>query len=206
MQISKLNRVSNFDLLAAINSRQAFRLREGYRFPIITPKETIMKQNETASDTVITRRELLIGAGAAATALAGSAVYASDAGKHQHGDHAGHRHEDHTPRHPQLLDQVNNCIDKGRRCISHCLVAFKEGDTSLAECAAKTHEMEAICQAFAYLVTSNSIYLKDQARICATVCADCEEACKEHADHHAECRDCAKACRDVVKAIETLLA
>ncbi|MEN8166864.1 MAG: four-helix bundle copper-binding protein [Pseudomonadota bacterium] len=157
-----------------------------------------MTKEENHENEGISRRDLLIGAGAAATALAGGSVYA--------GDHAGHRHEDHAPRHPKLLDTVNNCLDKGQRCIAHCLVSFTEGDTSLADCASKTHEMEAVCKGFSYLVTANSSYTKDYARICKTVCGDCKKECDKHADQHTECKECAEACQQVIKAVDKLLA
>lgn len=126
--------------------------------------------------------------------------------EHDHGDHAGHRHEDHAPKHEGLLGKVNNCLDKGQRCVSHCFVAFKEGDLTLADCAAKAQEMLAICDGFSYLVTANSSYLKDYAKVCKAVCADCEDECRKHEDKHMECKECAEACAMVVKAIDSALA
>jgi hypothetical protein len=41
-------------------------------------------------------------------------AHGMDHSKHEmHGDHAGHRHEDHAPKHEDLLNAVNNCLDKG---------------------------------------------------------------------------------------------
>ena len=94
---------------------------------------------------------------------------------------------------------------KGQQCIAHCLVVFQEGDTSLAECAAKVHEMQAICDAYSYLLAANSEYTRDYARICITACEDCEMECRRH-DHHIECRECAEACEKVVKLARKLLA
>lgn len=165
-----------------------------------------MSMNDKSTLEGISRRDLLLGAGAAATVLASGAVQAMDHSEHAMGDHEGHRHEDHAPKHNDLLNEVNICVDKGQRCISHCLVSFREGDTSLAECAAKAHEMEAICTAFSYLVTANSVYLKDYAKVCKAVCSDCADACREHADHHTECKECMQACEQVVKGLDKLLA
>ncbi|MCU7852309.1 MAG: four-helix bundle copper-binding protein [Candidatus Thiodiazotropha sp. (ex Monitilora ramsayi)] len=151
----------------------------------------------------LSRRELLIGAGAAATLVASGTVTSAE---HMHGDHAGHRHEDHAPKHGGLLDDVNICLDKGQRCISHCFVAFREGDLTLANCASKAQEMLAICEGFSYLVTANSTYLKDYARVCSQVCADCEEECRKHEDKHMECKACAEACAKVVKSINAVMA
>ncbi len=165
-----------------------------------------MPTDNKSTSLEISRRDLLIGAGAAATVLASGTAHSADHSAHKMGDHAGHRHEDHAPRHPELLDTVNTCLDKGQRCIAHCLVAFTEGDVSLAACAKQAHEMEAICKAFSYLVTANSAYLKEYAKICKTACKDCEKECREHEDHHTECKECAESCAAVIKMIDKTFA
>ena len=144
----------------------------------------------------INRREVLLAMGAAATAAyTGSAAAAMK----------GHDHSKHKPQHEDVLSAANDCTDKGQRCIAHCLVSFVEGDTELAECASKVHEMQAICGAFSYLLASNSEYVKDYAGICVAVCEDCEKVCREHEEHF-ECRDCADACQALVKAIKKSMA
>lgn len=165
-----------------------------------------MPSNDKSSIQGISRRDLLIGAGAAATVLASGTAHSEEHSAHKMGDHAGHRHEDHAPKHSNLLDTVNNCLDKGQRCISHCLVSFREGDTTLAVCASKVHEMEAICEGFSYLVASNSIYLKEYAKVCKTACKDCEKECRKHEEQHTECKECAEACEQIVKAIDKAIA
>jgi Cys-rich four helix bundle protein (predicted Tat secretion target) len=148
------------------------------------------KNNQPARG--INRREALLAMGAAATvAYAGSAAAAMP----------GHDHSKHKPQYPAVLDAANNCTDKGQRCIAHCLVSFIEGDTELAECASKVHEMQAICGSFSYLVAANSEYSKEYAKICISVCEDCEKVCREHEEHF-ECKDCADACEALVKAIK----
>jgi len=140
----------------------------------------------------ISRRELLIGMGAAAAAAyTGSAVSAMP----------GHDHSKHTAQQPDLLNAVNQCTDKGERCIAHCLVSFQEGDLELADCAAKVHEMQAICGAYSYLLAANSGYSKIYAAVCKQVCTDCEKECRKH-EKHRECKACADACAAVVEQIE----
>lgn len=140
----------------------------------------------------INRREVLMAMGAAATAAyAGSATAAMK----------GHNHSSHKPQHEDVLNASNACTDTGERCIAHCLVSFVEGDTELAKCASKVHEMKAICGAFSSLVTANSVYSKDYAKICVAACEDCEKECRKH-DEHFECKDCADACAALVKAIK----
>jgi len=138
------------------------------------------------------RRDLLLGIGAAtAVAYAGSAAAAMP----------GHDHSKHSPQNPDLLDATNDCLNKGQRCIAHCLTSFREGDLEMADCASKVHEMQAICGAFSYLLASNSEYVKDYHAICKTACKDCAKECRKHDQHH-ECRACAEACEQIVEAIE----
>jgi Cys-rich four helix bundle protein (predicted Tat secretion target) len=145
----------------------------------------------TQIDQGISRRDVLLTMGAVASAAyTGAAVAAMP----------GHNHSKHTAQHPEVLDAANNCLDKGQRCIAHCLVSFMEGDTTLAKCASKVHEMQAICGAFSYLLAASSVYAKQYASICTAVCEDCAKECREHDEHH-ECRECAEACESIVKAI-----
>jgi len=155
--------------------------------------ESQTSELETATSHVgISRRDLLLGAGALGSMVMASTAWAEG---------MQHDHSKHSAQQPELLDAVNTCLDKGRRCISHCLVVFKEGDTSLADCAAKVHEMYAVCDAFAYLLSANSTYNKDYAATCARVCEDCEKECRKH-EKHVECRACAEACADVLASIK----
>ena len=150
-----------------------------------------MSQQQAA--TGISRRDMLLGMGAAATmAYAGSASAAT----HEH-----HDHSKHSTQLTELMDAVNKCGDKGRRCIAHCMVSFTEGDTELAACASKAQEMLSVCGGFEYLVASNSSYIKDYAAVCEKVCTDCAKECKKH-DKHIECNACARACDDLIDAIK----
>ncbi len=149
-----------------------------------------VRQQETGDG--ISRRDMLLGMSAVASmAYAGSVPAASKE----------HDHSKHSTQLTDLMDAVNNCTDKGRRCISHCMVSFTEGDTELAKCASKVQEMMAVCGGFAYLVASNSSYTKDYAQVCEKVCADCAKECKKH-DEHKECKACAAACDDIIDAIK----
>ena len=127
------------------------------------------RANEAGAN--VSRRDMLVAAGALATLAA--AGPASAAGEHDHSTHA--------PKSPELLDALEARDSKGLRCVSHCLVSFQEGDTSLADCAAKVHEMLAACSAMATLVASNSSYAAGMAKVCAEVCTDCAAECKKHA-------------------------
>ena len=146
----------------------------------------------------ISRRTLLVGASALGAALATGASIAGDA--------PGHRHEDHAPKNPNVLDAVNNCVVKAQQCAAHCLVAFQEGDTTRADCTRKVNEMRPICSAFSYQLAGNSPYVKALSEVCRQACEDCEKKCRVHEDKHMECKECAEACAQVIAAIESLSA
>lgn len=156
--------------------------------------DTISQAEEDSSHS-ISRREVLLGMGAAAAmAYSGSAVSAMPE----------HDHSKHSSQLPELLNATNECLDKGQRCIAHCLVSFQEGDLMLADCASKVHEMQAVCSGFSYLLAANSTYIKDYAKVCEQVCIDCEKECRKH-EHHVECKQCAEACAATVDAIKLTL-
>lgn len=148
-------------------------------------------------DNTISRRDVLLGLGVAASAfaLSGNAM----------AEMPGHDHSKHAAQLPSVLDAANSCTDKGARCISHCLVAWGEGDLELAACAKKVNEMIAVCDGFSKLLAANSGHVKDYAKICRAVCEECAKECREH-DQHIECRECAEACEALVKAIDSHLA
>ncbi len=149
-------------------------------------------------DQLISRRALLIGAGAVGAAVASGISLAGDA--------PGHKHEHHAPKNPTVLDAVNDCVVKAQQCAAHCLVAYQEGDTTLADCARKVNEMLPICRAFSYQLAANSPYVKALSAVCRQACEDCEKECRVHEDKHVECRECAEACAQVVAEIQKLAA
>ena len=155
--------------------------------------ESLQTQGKSTSG--ISRRDILLGIGAiATTTYAGAAVSAMP----------GHDHSKHTAQLPDLLNATNKCLDKGQRCIAHCLVSFQEGDLELADCAAKVHEMQAICGGFSYLLAANSEYIKAYAGVCEQVCKDCEEECMKHKEH-IECKACGEACAELVDQLKLSL-
>jgi len=145
----------------------------------------------------LTRRDVLLGLGAATATLA----FSSNAMAAM----PGHDHSKHTAQQPDVLDATNNCTDKGTRCISHCLVAWSEGDLDLAVCAKKVNEMNTICGGFAKLLAANSNHVKEYAKICKAVCKECAKECRKHDKHH-ECRECGEACEALIKAIDKSFA
>ena len=157
-------------------------------------------QNDAAASEQIGRRDLLMvtmGAGALLATGAGATIAA---------DAPGHRHEDHAPKHVAALKAANDCILNGQQCIAHCLVSFREGDMTLADCASSVHEMLPICEAMSYQLAANSIYVSGLSAVCVQACKDCEEECRKHEDKHLECKECADACAKFVTELERLPA
>jgi Cys-rich four helix bundle protein (predicted Tat secretion target) len=104
-----------------------------------------------------------------------------------------------------LASAASHCAHTGEVCIAHCLVTFKEGDTTLAACAASVEEMMAACRSMATLAALNSRHVKAEAAVCKAICADCEKECRKHEKKHAICKDCADACKDVIAACNKVL-
>ena len=157
-----------------------------------------IKEPPSAAGESLSRRDLLLGAGAFGALMA--------TGVSVGGDAPGHRHENHAPRNPGVLGAVNDCVVKAQQCAAHCLVAFQEGDTTLADCARKVNEMLPICKALSYQLAGNSPYVKALSAVCQQACKDCEDECRKHEDKHVECRECAEACAHLVTEIGRLSA
>jgi Cys-rich four helix bundle protein (predicted Tat secretion target) len=160
-------------------------------------KKIMSADNQQQDASTLTRRNVLVAAAAFASAsLAGGSAWAAE--KHDHATHA--------PQDPKLVEALEACNSTGRLCVSHCLASFREGDTALAACAAKVHEMLAVCSAMSTLAASNSTYAPGMAAICAKVCQDCSAECKKHAAEHQECKACMEACDRVVPLLKQLMA
>lgn len=148
----------------------------------------------TEQQTGLTRRELLMGAGAVLAATGAPNVFA----KEEHHHHGG--------KYPEVVTATLACIRTGEACLDHCLGFFKKGDTSMAECADSVNQMLAMCTAMQKLASHNSKYAAEMAMTCVRVCKDCELACSKHSKKHAACRDCELACKDCIKACKKIAA
>ncbi|MEW8627088.1 MAG: four-helix bundle copper-binding protein [Candidatus Thiodiazotropha sp.] len=151
----------------------------------------------SSNDTLIDRREFLVGTAAALT-MAAIPTTASAMQQHQH-------HHHHHGKHKGLVDAAEECVATGKTCLNHCLVLLGDGDTSMKECSKNVNEMIPVCEAMATLALSDSKNLKVIAQGCLAVCEDCAAACKEHIDKHQECKDCYEACKHSIKVVEAYL-
>lgn len=132
------------------------------------------------------RRELLLGG----IALAGAAMVAQ-AEEH---DMSMHEHHHAAPASASLATAAADCIQKGQACLSHCLVLLGQGDKEMAACAQSVNQMLALCAAVQQLANQNSKLLPKLAALAMDACNQCEEACKKHAEKHAECKVCGESC------------
>lgn len=144
------------------------------------------------------RRQLLI----AGAALAAAAPATAQDHEHMHQQDetaaaAGGHHGHHGPllvKNPLLVEAASKCVNTAQTCLSHCLMMFAKGDTTLAECARKVNELQAACTALLELTNMDSQYLSSYAKVTMQVCRDCEKECRKHADEHEVCKACAEAC------------
>lgn len=157
----------------------------------------------------VSRRAAVALGGAALAGAAGALAAASPAhaggGPHaehdHHHDHPGHgSHEAHgrDSQHQALIDAALRCVAKGEACVPHCVDLLAGGDISLGECLEKVIVMIPMCTAVSRAAGVDATRLKEIAKLCGDICADCEIVCRKHAEHHAVCKACADACGDFV--------
>ena len=139
------------------------------------------------------RRNILLGATAIAASLVTESSIASD-----------HKHVHHKNKNTAIIDAALDCIKTGQACNDHCIELIKSGDTSIANCMDVLTESLAMCDALAQMASYQSSYLPEVAKICISVCEDCEKECRKHEDDHAECKACADSCKECIKACKEI--
>ena len=163
----------------------------------------------------MTRRQVL-SSGAASGFVLAAAVAAADPAsgqeEHKHHDMEHMEHMDHAAgspeqnthdhnapaKHKALIDSAFACLNHGEICINHCLTTLSAGDTSLKDCMRSVSVMMPMCAALARAGALEASRLKDIAKVCIDICADCETECKKHAEHHAACKACGQSCADCI--------
>lgn len=99
----------------------------------------------------------------------------------------------------EVADTASTCVRTGEACVAHCTDELAKGNTSMANCNKRVHEMLAMTRAMQTLAASKSELAKRHAAICADACKACAAACLEHKDHwghgmHLACKACYEAC------------
>ena len=140
------------------------------------------------------RRAVLATLAASGTLLSMGAARAQDEHMHHHDGHDEHASHGEVARHKALVDSALECVKRGEVCISHCISSLGQGDTSLKDCLRSVLTMMPSCEALARLAALDAPRLKEFAKVCGDICADCQAECKKHQDHHAACKACGEAC------------
>ena len=161
-----------------------------------------MKENSKETSP-LSRRQIVTGMGAAVavSTLAGAAR----ADHHEESGHSDHAMETEVPHNKALVDAALHCVQTGNDCLQHCFETFRQGDTSLALCATKVHELAVSCTALADFAAHDSVHLAAIARAAMEVCAACEEECRKHS-HHKPCVVCADSCQPCIDECEKVLS
>ena len=134
------------------------------------------------------RRELVLGLGLAGAALGTAAVAATD-------EHAGHDHAQHASG-SALVDSALRCVRTAEVCMAHCLQVMGGGDRSMEGCGHAVNALRSVCGTLAALAIQKSPLLGQYAAVAKQFCDACEKECRQHADEHVACKDCADACVD----------
>jgi len=158
-----------------------------------------MEKINSENDFSKSRRDILLGATAVATAasLSTSGTASASMDHHMHAIPASRQ---------KVINASLGCVKAGQECIQHCIDMFKMKDTSMAECIDAAQEMLATCTAISQLASYDSRHLKEFAATCIKVCEDCKDACDEHADKHRACKACSDSCADCIKACKDYIA
>ena len=163
---------------------------------------SVQKSNQPApieAGPTIKRRDVLLGvSGATLAGLTASSAFAA------HHEHTGHTHSGAATKHRTLVLVAQACVGIGEMCLKHCLNLFATGDTSLAACAARIQEMDAMCQALSVLAAADSAQLKAFIPVCIAICDACEQECRKHT-HHPICIETADACAKTTAECKKLL-
>ena len=94
-----------------------------------------------------------------------------------------------------LFEATLGCLKAGEICLDHCVRSLSTGDKMMVECAGTVRAMLPLCEAMSKLTLLKSSHMKELASVCAKACRDCEAACKKHAKHHVECKNCMESCQ-----------
>lgn len=157
--------------------------------------ESLVKPHSATRRWVIGSGALLAGAGILSQAFAADAEPVG-----QGGDGGASQ-----AAHAKIIEAAASCVMSCEVCLAHCSAALSRGDTSLKECMATVLATLPMCQTLVRFAAIDAPRLKELAKVCIDVCADCEKECDKHANHHEVCKDCAKACADCIKECKALL-
>ena len=145
------------------------------------------------------RRDILLGAAAVAATLATDTAFSAT-------DHNHSEHQHHQNSNTNIINAALDCVKTGLACNDHCIELLKDGDTSIVKCMDVLAESLAMCTALSHMASYQSSHLPELAKLCISVCEDCEKECRKHEKKHAACKACADSCNDCIKACKEIVA
>ncbi|WP_374595190.1 four-helix bundle copper-binding protein [Aquabacterium sp.] len=127
--------------------------------------------------------------------------------QHEHHDHAGASAPvNQAPsKFAALVAATSDCAAKGQACLAHCIALLSDGDKSLGKCAKTVSQVVPLCTALQNLAAQDSSYTRALAKVALDACIECAEACKPHAEHHAQCKACYESCLECIKQCKAVL-
>ncbi len=129
------------------------------------------------------RRGMLFAMGAAAASASAMQGIGQEVPHHQMGG----------AKRQAVIDTASACSSAAEICISHCIEMLAGGDRTLAECAASSREVLAVCNGLRSLAAQDSAHLASYAKVAAEICKSCEAECRKHPQHE-PCKNCGDAC------------
>lgn len=124
------------------------------------------------------RRDILLGAAAVAATLATDTAFSAT-------DHSHNMHNHQANSNEKIINAALDCVKTGLACNDHCIELLKEGDTSIVKCMDVLTESLAMCTALSQMASYQSTHLPELAKLCISVCEDCEKECRKHEKKHA---------------------
>ena len=123
---------------------------------------------------------------------------------HEH-DHAAMMATPSAPsKYGALVAPYQECVRASQACIAHCQQLLAQGDKSLGTCLRTALDTEVVCSSLIKLSNLNSQFTSALARQSVAVMQACVDACKEHVEHHAECKACHDACLKAIEAAKRI--
>jgi Cys-rich four helix bundle protein (predicted Tat secretion target) len=154
------------------------------------------------------RRFTLGALGAASLAGFASRALAQAAAPHDH--HHGHGAMPAMPAaagpgYKALQAATATCVADGQTCLAHCIRLLSTGDKSMADCARTVSQLLPLCSALQSLAGQGSPLTPALAKVALDGCSTCAEACKQHVNHHAECKACYESCLECIKQCKAVI-
>ena len=141
----------------------------------------------------LTRRSVGLATAGLVAAAAGASQLAAEE-KLEHGQSHGAGEHNSGTSHKALIQSALHCVNEGEVCLNHCMNLLGSGDTSLKDCMRTVAVMLPMCATLARVAAMDAERLKEIAAVCVDICKDCEDECRKHEKHHAECKACAESC------------